>query len=158
MSDGKKLEKLIGKALSKSLGSNWVIVRVQDTKGAQYFLPPTPADFMGIVEGGVGILIECKTSEAYECFSFLPCKSLMASTQYAYHRMWVKNGGISLFVHMSEYTGQIQFWDGNDVTCAYVTGWQGQEPLDVSGTTIKDTTEKLVSTISLLSQKIGMYT
>jgi len=121
--DGKFIEKQIGKALTNLLGKEAVATRLHDTKSAAFFLPPSPADFMGIFKGGIPLLLEAKSSDEHLSFKECRVKSYVKPTQYAYHKMWMSMGGVSLFIFHSVLTGEAEYYDGLHVLEAYKDKW-----------------------------------
>lgn len=140
--DGKVIERNIGKALTNILGKEAVAVRLHDTKSAAFFLPPAPADFIGLFKGGIPVLIEAKSSD--DKLSFLDCrvKDYVQPTQFAYHKLWLKMGGLSAFLFHSILTDTVEYWDGDVILDAYVNKWSAaQETLgcpQTSGHTVAE--------------------
>lgn len=124
---GKVLEKNIGKALTSLLGKEAVAFRLHDTKTAAFFVPPAPADFAGVFKGGIPLLLEAKSSD--ENLSFLGCnvKKYVKPTQYAYHKLWLKMGGVSIFMFHSILTDQVEYWNGEVILEAYRNRWTAQQ-------------------------------
>jgi len=120
--DGKFIEKNIGEALTNLLGKEAVAVRLHDTKSAAFFLPPSPADFMGIFKGGVPVIIEAKSSDENLSFSDCRVKDYVKPTQFAYHKMWMMMGGVSVFMFHSLLTKEVEYWNGKNVLLGYQKG------------------------------------
>ena len=117
--DGKKIEKATAQAFKKLMdGGKAVVTRQYDTKSAGFFLPPSPADFMGVLNSKAS-LIECKSSDYAHSFADCNLKGYIEPTQFAYHKLWVKQKGQSLFVFHSVPMNLIEVWKGEDVLKAY---------------------------------------
>ena len=136
--DGKEIEKRVGKALTNLLGKGAVMTRLHDTKSAAFFLPPSPGDFMGAVDG-TPVLIECKSGEDKYTFTGCRVKDYVKPTQFAYHKMWVQAGGVSLFIFHSLITNEVEYWNGSTILSAYSYGWSADvEPNHVTDHKVKN--------------------
>ena len=149
---GKTIEQSVGKALAGLLGKVCVMVRVQDTKSAAYFLPPTPGDFMGTFmpsgksEGlGIPVLIECKSSDHELSLKGCSLRNYVKPTQYSYNTMWAMCGGVSLVMFHSIKTKEVEYWDGAQIMKAYKEGWTDQVVSGRSGDTPKEIAQGLTA-------------
>lgn len=143
--DGKATEKLVGKALTALLGNKAVMTRLYDTKSSAFYLPPSPADFMGIFKGGIPVLIEAKSSDEHLSFTDCRVKDYVVPTQYAYHKMWLRMGGVSVFVFHSLMSEEVEVWDGEQVLRSYKHGWiLSDEPEEVLAPVVKKVADSLV--------------
>jgi len=146
---GKFIEKQVGKALTSMLGKECVAVRLHDTKSAAFFLPPSPADFMGLFKGGIPVIIEAKSSDENTTFTDCRVKDYVKPTQYAYHKMWINMGGVSMFIFHSILTKTVEFWDGKTVLEAYVDKWKDWDHVTHStGQSAKDIQPMLLQQIN----------
>lgn len=141
--DGKFIEANVGKALSALLGNKAVAIRLQDSRSAYHYLPPSPGDFIGVFKGGIPVLIEVKSSSVNTRFTNCRVKDYLKPTQFGYHQMWLKMGGISVFLFHSVLTKELEYWGGAEVLASYSNGWT--KNLITSG--CKDTSGQLVADI-----------
>ena len=117
--DGALLEKYVRECATEN---HWSLHRLYDTKSAGKFLPPQPADFIGVLQG-VPVLLECKSSDQFKSFKECSLKSFIKPTQYASFTMWQRNGGCGLFVFYSIFGKTFEIWGSRDILRAYSDGW-----------------------------------
>jgi len=129
--DGKFIEGQVAKALGQLLGNTAVMTRLYDTKSANAWLPPSPGDFMGVFKDRTPVLIEAKSSDEFTKFKECRLKSFVKPTQYAYNKMWLDTGGVSVFVFHSVVTEEVEFWDGSIILRAYKEGWESDDQPEV---------------------------
>lgn len=117
--DGKPLEKATAKAFKNLLDNNLAVMcRMYDTTSSGFFLPPSPSDFMGLFKGKP-MIAECKSSDNKHTLADCNLKSYIEPTQYAYHKLWLKQGGLSLFIFHSVPMSVVELWHGSDVLRSY---------------------------------------
>lgn len=155
--DGKFIEKNIGKALTNLLGKEAVVVRLHDTKSAAFFLPPSPADFMGIFKGGIPVLIEAKSSDEHISFTDCNVKEYLKATQYAYHRMWMNQGGMSIFMFHSILTKRVEYWNGKDILAAYRDKWTAGQKVDSGVEKTAHTVKAIEEFLPFFVDKLNKY-
>jgi hypothetical protein len=94
--------------------------RFLDTRAAGSHVPNAPADFYAMLNG-MPILLECKAS--VHDMSLRSCLSNAVDPhQLGTHQLWVKAGGVSLFLFYSDQTRLIEFWRGESVVEARQRG------------------------------------
>lgn len=117
--DGKKIEDLVGKVLRELRDEGKSLCpRLYDSKSAGGFLPPVPGDFMGMLLKRP-VLIECKSSDRFNSFSDCRLKDFIEPVQYANHKIWLKQGGVSLFIFHAVMTDTVEIWGGGPVLKSY---------------------------------------
>lgn len=90
--------------------------RFLDTHAAGSHVPNAPGDYYAMLRG-MPILVECKAS-----IKHMSLKGCLADAvedhQVGTHRLWIKAGGVSLFLFYSDQTRLIEFWRGETVISA----------------------------------------
>ena len=148
--DGKDVEKLTGKTFKTLMSrKKAVVVRLHDTKSAAYFLPPSAGDFMGVAYNRP-ILIECKSSEIKHSFADCSVKDYVAPTQFAYHKLWMNQGGLSIFIFHSLPMNTLEVWYGQEVLKAYSTG----KKMTAEGRAVGFTEKDLIAALEKMVEKL----
>lgn len=96
--------------------------RFPDAYAARGALPSQPGDFL-LLSTKAASLIEVKTSDETE--SLKSCASThIRSEQVGHHLLWNRAGHPSYFMFMSDASGVIELWNGNEVAEARKAGTQ----------------------------------
>ena len=113
---GKEFERSVKGALdSLKQRGQLAYARLYDTQSAQGYLPPQPADFVGIAKG-LAFLLECKASEEHDTLA--TCISTVDRAQAANLGLWARQGCNSIVLFYAAMVSKVEVWDGGQVSAA----------------------------------------
>jgi hypothetical protein len=113
--DGSTLENATWKALA-SIQENdgGFAYRFADSKAAGNLIGAAPGDYL-LVLNGRAVLIECKSTVSGTTLRSLIKGSQVGKRQLAKHRLWLRGGGVSLYLHYDLAGGVLSAYEGEVV-------------------------------------------
>lgn len=92
--------------------------RFADSHAARNIMTSAPGDFL-VVKSGVPILMEVKSSEQEGVSFGSRFRSMVTSSQYAEARLWIRAGGVSMFMFHNIHDDAYEVYSGADLVEVY---------------------------------------